>query len=517
MRVHLALGLSLLWGTLGSCGGGGQGSSSQRPDGPYESGTDGELLDPPGVGDDSSSTPDSTSLGGRFRYGINGGFPNRDWADPVLAELEVSAGCNSQRLSLPERHLERWGYGIELGDMQEYEVLGLDGQVAFLSAPAREHSTAPASAEDWELAHYLPRNLYEPILRDDGSINPDNYWGSYVYETVRTYKDYVKVWEVWNEPDYVSDWSATLEWDERAPSAADLIRFGGSIFDYVRMLRVSKVAAQLADPEAKIATGGIGYPSFLGAILRYTDNPDGGQVSERYPYTGGAYIDVLSFHHYPIYGAGSSDVAVEAYLEHRAELLAQLDEAGASVEGWQTTESGAPRVAVGSYPGSEAYARNYLMKLMVRAQTAGIDGIDWFVLSDGTPEEQSEDPYASMGLYHDVAELEDPEQAILTDTGVAYATLGGVLGRARFDPTTTASLALPDGVQGAAFVTRDERPALALWAIAGAEGESASAVVTLEGNWSVHEWDHSRTGEATTVAAGAPITLSASVRLLVAD
>ena len=52
-----------------------------------------------------------------------------------------------------------------------------------------------------------------------------------------------------------------------APKAADLPRFNGSIHDYVRMLRVTKEAATKADPAALIATGGIGYPTFLAALL----------------------------------------------------------------------------------------------------------------------------------------------------------------------------------------------------------------------------------------------------------
>ncbi len=35
--------------------------------------------------------------------------------------------------------------------MEHYVSLGLDGQVAFLTSPTREHSSAPESAADWEL------------------------------------------------------------------------------------------------------------------------------------------------------------------------------------------------------------------------------------------------------------------------------------------------------------------------------------------------------------------------------
>ena len=93
------------------------------------------------------------TLGPAFRFGINGGNRNKSWNDAIQADLEAAAGCNSQRISLPERHLDQWGYDIELKDMEHYASVGMKDQVAFLTSPIREHSTAPSTAADWELAH----------------------------------------------------------------------------------------------------------------------------------------------------------------------------------------------------------------------------------------------------------------------------------------------------------------------------------------------------------------------------
>ena len=315
MALVFVLGLPL---GLTACGSDAiESRNGTDPSVPYAHGSDG-TVGGGSTGGDSATFSDGfepeAPLGGFFRYGINGGFPNPKWNDGDLAHLEAQRGCNSQRVSLPETHLARWGWDIELADLSTYRSLGLTGHVGFLTSPTREHSTAPASAADWELVYYIPKNLHEPVLKDDGSINPDNYWGSYVYQTVKTYKDYIKIWEIWNEPDWVSDWQVTESWGNRAPVSAELPRFNGSIFDYVRMLRVSKVAALLADPKAKIATGGLGYNAFLGAALRYTDNPVDGSVTEKFPAKGGAYVDVLSFHHYPVYTKGNSDSALDGYL-----------------------------------------------------------------------------------------------------------------------------------------------------------------------------------------------------------
>jgi hypothetical protein len=536
MRRHaLLLGLLLLPLLAAACGSDDQGADSGGdPTAPYDHGSDGTLLDPPGSAgtaggsataggggaSGSSSTPNDgfspgNPLGGFFRYGVNGGFPNPNWTDPDLAQLERWRGCNSQRVSLPETHLQRWGWEIELGDLAAYRELGLSGHVAFLTSPTREHSTAPASAADWELVHYMPKNLHEPILLDDGSINPDNYWGSYVYQTVKTYKGFIKIWEVWNEPDWVSDWQVTGQWKTRAPTAAELPRFNGSIYDYVRMLRVSKIAAQLADPEAKIATGGLGYSNFLGALLRYTDNPQDGSVTTKYPYTGGAYVDVLSFHHYPVYTPGNSDAAVDGYLEQVQAFSAELTGAGAVIDGWENTETGAPHAAVGDFPGGAPYAVDYLLKVMVSAQARGVDGVDWFMLADSTAVDATDDPYNLMGLYQPVSDLQTIEEAAPTDTGVAYATLSDLLGKARFDPDATAALALPDSIRGAAFQTQAGKRAAVLWARATGSDETATASLPNDLSWTQYEWDWAVSGESTAVAAGEPLALLGTPRLFV--
>ncbi|MBN2715448.1 MAG: hypothetical protein JXX14_06305 [Deltaproteobacteria bacterium] len=470
--------------------------------------------------DDSDITGD---LGPTFRYGINGGHRNAGWSDPVQAQLEVLAGCNSQRISLPERHLDQWGYDIELADMSAYAELGMTDQVAFLTSPIRSHSTAPDAVADWELAYYMPANLYEPAIIN-GEINPNNYWAKYVYDTVATYKSRIRVWEIWNEPDYTPTWADTLTWWEEAPTAAQLPRFNGSIYAYIRMLRVSKEAATLADPNALIATGGIGYASFLGAILRYTDNPSDGSVSDAFPATGGAYFDVLSFHHYPIYTSGNSDAAVAGYLSHFNELKDTLAEAGKAVAGYENTESGAPTHAVGSYPGNDAYAVNYLMKVMISAHAAGIHGIDWFTLSDSDLNGGGDSSYDYMGLYEDVVNLDDINAAQIKNTGVAYKTLDILLGGASYDIAATNALSLPANVTGHAFVTAAGQTALALWTTVDAAEKGSAAVpinsaavpanVTVA--WNVHHWNHSATGIADILDAPAELTLDGYVTILVA-
>ena len=332
----------------------------------------------------------------------------------------------------------------------------------------------------------------------DGKVNPDNYWAMYVFKTVDTYKDYVDTWEIWNEPDWVADYNFTLGWEDSAPTAAQLVRFGGSIHDYVRMLRVSSEAAKLADPGAKIALGGIGYPSFLDAILRYTDEPGAGQVTADFPETGAAYFDVLNYHYYPLWTPGSSDAGVDGFIALRDQFAAKMAEAGAAARPFSVTEVGAPRSSYDGQPGGVEYARNFYVKVMTRAQAEGYLRADWFALSDG----DHDSAFGEMGIYEDVKDLAVKEDAVRTPTGVAARTHGLLLADALFDAGATAGLGLPGEAQGYAFRLPDARQVLVLWARAGGTDETAQLNVDLatSRSFELHAWDFSASASKTPVS-----------------
>lgn len=485
-------------------GGGAPGSSSSGSPGSGGGGGAG--------GGGGGAGGEGSSLGGHFRHGVNYGYiPGI--TDEQSGMLARRAGANSARLSLPERHLEMWGYDIEAADNASYVKNGITSSVVFLSGPTAAHSSAPQGTPDWELDHYIPKNLYEPIFLGDGSVNPSNYWATYVYKTVTTYKPWIKVWSVWNEPDWVSDWQATLTWGTEPPTKEQLVRFNGSIYDYVRMLRVTREVAKKADPEAKVAVGGLGYPSFLAAVLRYTDDPAGGAVSAEFPEKGGAYFDVVDMHYYPIFSPGNSDQGADGLMKLKKEFQAVLEAAGASPKEWVITETGAPHVTIQGQNSGPEYARNYLLKAMTKSQAEGILGIDWFCLSDG--KNPSSNPFEAMGLYNNLEGIPSIDQAALTESGEAYATLGKLLDDARFDAASTASLGLPAGVEGAAFrVSPDAaaKRAFVLWARAdgGGEGATASFDLAVPGSVRVYAWDSVKNGDASTqiANAGGKVSLS---------
>ena len=237
-------------------------------------------------------TPDASELEFRIGTGI-GGFHSTYKTESVRS-LMAYAGFDGQRKKLPELHLNRWGYGIELGVCEISEKFGILDSVGYLCTPTYEHSSN--ATNNPELCY--PANLYEPIWLKNGSVNPKNYWAYYINETVHTYKKYVKIWEAWNEPDHVVN-ADTGRWETEPPVPETLDHWHGTIFQYIRLLRITYEVAKKEDPDCWVATGGLGYPYFLDGIMRYTDNPDGGKLTKEYPAYGGAYFDCDAYHKYP--------------------------------------------------------------------------------------------------------------------------------------------------------------------------------------------------------------------------
>ena len=413
-----------------------------------------------------------------FRLGDNPGFYGSGIDRRESAQLSVAAGASSLRTTLPEYYLQKWGDTIEVEDYASYLPLGLGHHVCFLIGPSHEHSNAPADAQDYELAHYSPKNLYEPIF-EDGNVNPNNYWAAYVERVVKTYGQYLDMYEVWNEPDQVGgNWQATEAWDKTPPNAKDLIWWNDSIFSYIRMLRITHEVVHKFDQDASVTVGGIGYGTFLSALLRYTDEPKAGAVSAEYPNTAAKYLDILSFHYYPVFGGGTSDAGADGLLAARDDYRARLQAAGAGDRQFVVTETGAPRYAVGGMVGGTDYAASYLLKVMTLGHYEGLVGIDWFAQGDGAAIGASTDSFAYMGLYFDYSKAMQVSDAKLSPQGQAYAWLKGWLPNTAADPGALAKLELPEGVRGAAFLADDERHLYVLWAHTTTD-ETATATFSL--------------------------------------
>ncbi|RMG73157.1 MAG: hypothetical protein D6711_11410 [Chloroflexi bacterium] len=124
------------------------------------------------------------------------------------------------------------------------------------------------------------QGMYEPIFADGTDIpaagkalNPNNPWGVYVAQVVNRYKpggelarsgniplgSGIRVWEIWNEPDFENFWRGTDR-------------------DYARLLKISYIVIKRVDPSAQVMFGGLLYPNgesnFLAQVLNiYANDP----------------------------------------------------------------------------------------------------------------------------------------------------------------------------------------------------------------------------------------------------
>jgi hypothetical protein len=88
-----------------------------------------------------------------------------------------------------------------------------------------------------------PRNLNLPF--DD----PNNYWGQFVYETVKFYSGRIDEWIIWNEP----------EFKPGDPGAGGSYTWLGTDADFAQLLKVAYLAAKKANPNAIVAFPGTSY------------------------------------------------------------------------------------------------------------------------------------------------------------------------------------------------------------------------------------------------------------------
>jgi len=221
-------------------------------------------------------------------------------------------------------------------------------------------------------------------------------WKRYVTSIVTRYKDVVRAWEVWNEPDLQAFWVGT-------PA------------QYAKLLAVTYDTIKRADPTAKVVLGGLALggspgrlnPKFLEEIL----------ADPVYP--AARYFDVAAFHHY-----GSQGEA-KRRMEYVKRMLAR---AGAAAKEIWITEAGyTSNPAEQELPtyrgGPEAQAR-WLRDTLPYLRQLDASRVFWFQLMDNPRQNPRA---AAMGLLDSNAQ---PKPAYS-----AYRELAG--GSPRSAPTST--------------------------------------------------------------------------------
>ncbi|MCP3933059.1 MAG: T9SS type A sorting domain-containing protein [Bacteroidetes bacterium] len=476
------------------------------------------------------------------------------WSDEQLADIAIGntavqqagLGITALRPSLPESFLEHWGYDIRAEAFRHYKSLGVTENTLIIGFPSEDHRDTTFYCN--EKRSRLFANLYLDIW-DDGEfgtpVNDLNYYALYIYNLAQFYGKYIRFWEVWNEPDFSFTVNSILEsgqegnWWEYEPAPCDYA-LHAPVFHYIRMLRITYEIVKKYCPDAYVAVGGLGYPSFLDVLLRNTDNPLDGSYTDKYPFGGGAWFDAMSYHTYPhidgsmrswsneaagfLYNR-NSDSAAAGVINKKAEFQKVLNKYGYDGHSfpekkWIITESNIPRKGIQYLFGNDEAQRNFTIKTLVECQKAGIHQFYVYQLGETANFEKAENEFEVMGLYQNLKES-PPYQQIPNESGIAYKTTSDLLSAYKYDPEKTEALQLADGIKGGAFLNDDEEYIYVLWAKAVEDrSERIFRIYSFPESFNIGYaerklWDFSITGKTSVVDAsliqlnGTPVFLKA--------
>ncbi len=483
----------------------------------------------------------NTPYTGFYRAGVNPGYYGSNWDDMRLADIaagNVAAGTDgvgvkALRGSLPESIGRIFGYDIWETKYDYYDALGLEDNTLFVGFAHPDHRDPVdyCPSDPWQTDMFA--NLYEPIW-DNGAngtpVNDNNHYALYIYEVVSRLKDQVKFWEIWNEPgfDYTGakGWLPPGQpgnWWENNPDPCDY-KLRAPIFHYIRTLRISYEVIKTLAPDDYVVVSGVGYESFLDAILRNTDNPNGGGVTPEFPLGGGAYFDILGFHTYPHFDGSTrywdndlqqlvyvrhTDGAIEGLEKKQQERQAILEQYGYNGETyprkqWTITEVNIPRQSFSDGFGSDEVQVNYMIKLVATAIRLNIDQTHIWNMGDLKKETEATSEFDLMGLYKNLHDIMPFEQEY-NDEGIAYKTASELLEETVFDQSHTNQLNLPNSVGGGAYRHTDGTFTYVLWAKTNTDlSENAFANYTFPSSlgfttFNKKEWDYGITNLNTTI------------------
>ena len=470
-------------------------------------------------------------------FGTNMGyFPG--WTDEDLATISKGdpaknvegIGSETLRPALFGHFLEKWGYEARIDAFKYYQSIGIKDIVCFIGEPSEEQRERTIYCDETGPSNHY-RNLYEPIW-DNGEngtpVNDKNDFALYVYKTVSLYKDYVKIWEIWNEPDLadrdfkghsLAPPGTSGSWWDNNPDPCEY-KMRAPVFHYIRTLRIAYEVIKSVQPEGLVATGGVGYPSFMDAVCRNTDNPKDGSITDEYKLQGGAYFDILSFHCYPHIDGSLKKWNMSKF---RHDLFRHTDKAAQGVvdaknrfkkvlhnygydgkkypkKHWILTEVNIPRKSFNDQLGSDEAQRNFTIKSMVLAKRENIRQYHIYNLAEASPHDMQVNltEFNTMGVYNSLLNVPKYEMT-LTDGGIAYKTAAQLLGGMHYDYDKSASMGLHSKIDGGIFSDDLGRSVMIIWAKTSIDNsEEAIAEYTLPAAWnsprmSIAEWDYGKT------------------------
>lgn len=313
----------------------------------------------------------------------------------------------------------------------------LDRRPAMWYAPGPRETVAPMD-EIPPCNTTPPRGLYEEW--DDWTTadgDPVNYWGRFVYTTAYRYRDAVKHWEVWNEPDLHWFWSGTST-------------------DYAQLLKVAYQAVRAACPDCTVLFGGIVYyekPDFYRWVLNQLKNDPAGSAN-------GYFFDAMGMH---LYSRSSSiyDVVTtvrNGMREFIPEKPIWLTETGVPV--WDDTAVLSPTVPY-IWSATMDEAASFVLQSYANARAAQVQRWFYFRAHDDWCDKNRDGDCADVGVDGGMGELFGlvRDDRSLRPAYVAYQVATTYL----ISPTMVTSVNYPGGVRRVTFWGTPRGKVSVLW------------------------------------------------------
>jgi hypothetical protein len=232
----------------------------------------------------------------------------------------------------------------------------------------------------------IPYICYTPRWNSTGDTT--NYWnhtprdyeafGRFTSALVTRYKDRIKTWELWNEPDIPEYWSGGAE-------------------ELARLTKIGAEAVRKADPSAKVVLGGLAHRTeFTRALFR--------------DYGISAYVDVVNCHSYYETWSGSPLEQVTSYIGALTDIITRY---GNNQSLWMaevgySTVRRPKGVISDSYTAAYAYEHTPAFQsvamwrtLTLLLATEKMAAIAWYELKDLPPSDNviGDDNNRHLGVY----------------------------------------------------------------------------------------------------------------------
>ncbi len=262
-------------------------------------------------------------------------------------------------------------------------------------------------------------------------IVPDlNNWIPYVKESVKRYKDFVKYWEVWNEPN-IGFWTGTLD-------------------EYAELLKETYKAIKEMDKTAKVAMGGT-----AGTDLHFIEEL----------YKRNIPFDIVNIHPYGY--PTPPERFLEGQIKACRELITRYGDEGKPI--W-ITEYGWPN-HIGPNGVDIITQANYIVRAFVIALGAGVEKIFWYDYQNGPDPTYNEH---NFGIVY-MGDIPKP-------CYVALSTMTRLLEGKRF----LKKLDMPEDCYAYVFQGKNRDEAIVMWAMeekeVALEWKGKGKLVDLMGN-----------------------------------